>query len=298
MYIPNNPEFDCMFNPEIELELTITIPPITVLLSIIGTIVYFWRKSIHTIDLPNKWFWDPTRIRDYNKTKSDPITFYKAVKFDSEEQKYLDSLMVKLDFGSLEILTSYAIVSKILATNFYHTRQIQIHRMTNSPDQFYRDCWMYRHYELRQETLNYFLSKANKWIWNSNMTLDQSLILPVIYATDKDTAWEIAVQGFSTQIVDGPYGRGIYFTTHARRRFGNLVQMDHPSIIICLSIPGNPYPITKTKNSGLYVKNSSIKPGYQSNYVVGIYSFIQSTCLIYFFQGCDKIRITIHTRRL
>jgi len=108
-----------MIRPGFISTVEISVPPIIIFLIAVIVIIYLWRKTKQSIDLPNKWFWDLSRTRDYQKTKSDPITFYKIVESDSKEQKYLDSLIVKLDFGTLEILKSYAIVSRVLANETF-----------------------------------------------------------------------------------------------------------------------------------------------------------------------------------
>jgi len=178
--------------------------------------------------------------------------------------------MVKLDFGNIEIYQSYAIVSRVLASNCYSTRKIQIHRMKTSPTQFYRMDWKKQpDADLRQATINSFLSKVKKWVWNEKLSIHQSPILPVIYVTDVDLAWEISIQGFTTETqFDGLFGRGIYFTTSARYRLPQISKLDKPAILICLSTPGNPFPVTEHHNSSNSMLGKSIKSGYQSHYVI------------------------------
>jgi len=237
-----------------------------VLLIAIIIIVKLIRKRRQRIDLPNSWFWDLSRLSTYEKTNSDPVTYYKEIKPRSKEQQLLDSLMVKLDFGNIEMVQSYAIVSRVLANSMSNIRKIQQNRKQSMSAPWNSD----KDNELRNKTLEFFNSKVNKWEWNINQPNDMSPIFPVVHGTDVNTAWKIAVQGFAAlcTLDNGFYGRGIYFSSSARYTIPYFATKRKPAILICLTAPGIPYPVIESHVGEQSLMGKPIRHGFQSHYVV------------------------------
>jgi len=82
-------------------------------------------------------------------------------------------------------------------------------------------------------------------------------------------AWVIAEGGFASlsQTDDGFYGKGMYFTTCANYTIDYFPDKEVAAIIICLLIPGNPYPVIEHPRESEAVRGKAIRLGYQSHYV-------------------------------
>jgi len=123
---------------------------------------------------------------------------------------------------------------------------------------------------LRQKTFEHFHQHLKKWCWNKNLNIQDAPVLPVVHSTDENTAWKIASQGFAalSAIDRGFYGKGIYFSSSALYTVPYFVNHIDPTILICLVLPGNPYPVTEDRRSINTLFGKHIIRGYQSHYVV------------------------------
>jgi len=230
---------------------------------------YFKAKELN---LPNSWFWDQGRILSNNYTASDtkPIYYFQEVKPRSKEEIYLNQLKEKLDFEGLKFDKSYALVTPELAVAISIARKVQSSRMKENPSQFFNQTWKnFPDLEIRQEIINCFQQKLYEWEWNVGLTLDCSPILPVVHGTDKSIALKIAQGGFASlsTLDDGYYGKGIYFSTSAKYIIPYYATKKNPTILICLIIPGNVYPITEFPQSN-NIRGLPLVNGYQSHYCV------------------------------
>jgi len=231
------------------------------------------KRMAYDIDLPHSWLWDISRLEteNYSKTQTHPVLYFKLVAQCSREQELLDELLFKLDFGNIQIVQAYTLVSPVLAHNMGNTHQIQKSRMAKSPAQFFSSQWTKKaDSDLREKTMEFFLSQIHKWSWNKDTQIKDSPVMPCVHGTGEKTAWEIATDGFaSLSILDkGYYGKGIYFSTSALYVLPYFAKKKKPTIIICLAIPGNPYPVTESPNSENTLSGQPIRSGYQSHYVV------------------------------
>jgi len=86
----------------------------------------------------------------------------------------------------------------------------------------------------------------------------------------KNIAWKIVQGGFAAlcTLDQGFYGKGIYFTSHALYTLPYIVRAKSPAIIVCLTIPGNPFPVTVGRNDPDSFYGAPICKGYQSHYVL------------------------------
>jgi len=241
-------------------------------LIIISVFVWFKYFKPQDFDLPNSWFWDHKRIISSNYKISDnkPIFYYQKVKPGSKEETYLNLLMKNLDFEDLQIDDSYAIVSPNLAMAVSIARNVQTLRMRSNPSQFFSQSWKsFEDFEMRQKIINWYMEKLFEWDWNEGLQLESSPILPVVHGTDGLFAWKIAQGGFASlsTLDDGFYGKGIYFSTSAKYILPYCAHKKNPTILICLIIPGNVYPVTEYPKSREIMGHPLVN-GYQSHYCV------------------------------
>jgi len=186
------------------------------------------------------------------------------------EEKWLSELIEGLDFGSLKILRKYAVVAPTLAFGASYAQQIQIARLKKSPAQFYLQQWrLESDANIKIKTIDNFYEKIRKWPWNEHVAIQDSPVLPVVHGTDRPIAWKIASEGFSalSTLDAGFYGKGIYFSTSSVYTVPYLIIKRKPAILICLTLPGNPYPVTQHRDAPNSLADKHILSGYQSHYV-------------------------------
>jgi len=136
--------------------------------------------------------------------------------------------------------------------------------------------------------MDYFKQKVNLWPWNKN--LDIIPIVPVIHGTSMQIGWKIVNSGFaSLSTLDAGYFgkgifyldnynflflhllkpyKGIYFSTSALYTLPYFCTYSDPAIIVCLTIPGNPFPVVLNPNEENNFLGKPISSGYTSHYVV------------------------------
>jgi len=246
------------------------------LLAIIFSVYLFkqWRDRTDII-LPNPWFWEMNRIKEeeYLINDTEPPFWYKQVflKSKSRELTLLNYLLAGLDFGDIKIANCWAIASTSLATAMSATFNVQKARFIAAPDKFCSEKWKsFPNQTHRHKTIDYFLDNAHKWSWNKENSISEGLILPVVHGTEASLAWKIAAGGFATlsTLDAGFYGKGIYFSTSALYTLPYFANKRSPAILICLTAPGNPYPVTESPNTLNSLVGKPLLSGYQSHYVV------------------------------
>jgi hypothetical protein len=121
---------------------------------------------------------------------------------------------------------------------------------------------------LRTWTSQQLKEFGDRFSWNKEG--DVAPILPMVHGTDKDVAFKICDSGFSNlSLLDaGYYGRGMYFTRSAYYALPYYGTKKEPAVLICLTIPGNSYPVVEHRNEKQSFLGRPIKSGYQSNYVL------------------------------
>jgi len=246
---------------------------VILILSAIGVVsLYKTTARAQELHLPFPWYWDMARIlvAKYKKSDSHPPFFFKHVK-EGEDMDLLKELLNKLDFGGICITKAYAIVSPILAGNLSNARIIQKSRMLKNPEQFLNFRWKHRSFaQLRQKTLDYYYVNMRKWVWNEHLDISDSPVIPFVHGTDERFAWRIAAEGFAalSTLDIGFYGKGIYFSSSALYTIPYFQIKSQPAILICLCIPGNPYPVIEHRKSENSLVGKPLIDGFQSHYVV------------------------------
>jgi len=180
-------------------------------------------------------------------------------------------LIEGLDFGDIQIANCWAIAPTSLATALSATFNVQKARFIAAPDKFCSDRWKsLLNQSHRKKTIDHFLDIAHKWSWNKENSISEGLILPVVHGTEASLAWKIAAGGFATlsTLDAGFYGKGIYFSTSALYTLPYFANRRSPAILICLTAPGNPYPVTESPNTKTSLVGKPLLSGYQSHYVV------------------------------
>jgi len=157
----------------------------------------------------------------------------------------------------------------ILAISFCNTRSIQNVRMKENPQLFCKKHWKTLGDSNIKEKIIYIFQKKLNCEWNMDEKFNTCPILPVVHATNTKVAWNIVAQGFAALSTgdEGFYGRGIYFSTSAQYVLPYCKNPTSAAILICLTLPGNPFPTTEFPNSKLLM-GKPIKSGYQSHYVI------------------------------
>jgi hypothetical protein len=109
---------------------------------------------------------------------------------------------------------------------------------------------------------------GRQFSWNEES--DMAPILPMVHGTSFDVARKICDTGFSNlSLLDaGYYGRGMYFTRSGRYALPYYATKQQPAILICLTIPGNSFPVVEHRNEEKSFLGRAIPSGYQSNYVL------------------------------
>jgi len=118
-----------------------------------------------------------------------------------------------------------------------------------------------------QEVMDKFVQKSKLWTWNTN---ENCPILPVVHGTSEGIAMKIAAGGFAalSTLDSGFYGKGMYFSTSAIYTAPYFSKYKDPAILICLTIPGNPYPVVEDYATEKSLTGKALIPGYQSHYVL------------------------------
>jgi len=205
------------------------------------------------------------------KRDSDVISFYKNIKEESEEENLLNDLIEGLDFGSIKFKKRYAVVTPGLAANMSNTRELQRSRLSTSPAQFYGQKWKSKKSApLKNKTMDLYNQIIHKWPWNDGLEIHDSPVLPVVHGTSADIGWKIATEGFASlsSLDSGFYGKGIYFSSSARYTLPYCFPKPRPTILICLTIPGNPYPVTEHRRTKNSFEGKPLCAGHQSHYVI------------------------------
>ena len=92
-------------------------------------------------------------------------------------------------------------------------------------------------------------------------------VIPVVHGTDASVAWKISRTGFSalSSLDAGFYGVGMYFTSSALYALPYYAPKNHPAILLCLTVPGNPLPVVENRNESGGFYGKPLRSGYQSH---------------------------------
>jgi len=246
---------------------------------IVIPIVVIWyrkrNKDILSLPLELQWYFDSNRIQQtykvYDKDGEETKYYYTEVNSGMKEHEFFNELKKKLNFSNLEVKQLFFIFSPLLLRNFVNRRSVQILRMKTDPHTFYSQSWTSNDDDGRRKaTMDYFFEKVNVWEWNNNLSVENGQILPVVHGTGANIAWKIAQGGFAalSKIDAGFYGKGIYFSSHALYTLPYVVSAKEPAILICLIIPGNPFPVIVGPQEPNSFLGAPISNGYQSHYVI------------------------------
>jgi len=168
------------------------------------------------------------------------------------------------------VSAAHALYNPNLVTNFVNQRNLIWSRIQNSPAIFKKEDWKNNsRAEERQFVIDQYEIRTKLFDWNQDSLWSSLPILPCLHATDLSISWKISLTGFATicSLDDGYYGRGIYFTSYATYTLPYLLK-PKPSILICYTTPGNPYPVVEHPRKKNSLLGTAQKPGYNSHYVL------------------------------
>jgi len=185
--------------------------------------------------------------------------------FDSKEDELFQCLCHRLDFDNLIIDCVYSVVSLKLALAFCNYKSLQIKRKQETLSLFVSKEWEQNDNNgLRKITMDQFDTKVSSYTWNITNAEKLSPILPALFCSEEEAAWQFVNTGFQTK-TDGSYGTGFYMTTSAEYLLPHLITKIEPTIIICLTLPGYPYPVISELDVR---KHKGLVQGHQSHYVL------------------------------
>ena len=182
---------------------------------------------------------------------------------------------------SPEVEEVYAVFNYSLVNAFtsYRTAMTGKHEATG--DLFKRSDWNdQEQQDVRQKLLDLLDEKlqAGKFIDPDSRELP---LFPVVQGTSEAAVWSIFQNGFGATATtdDGYYGRGMYFSSAFRwaAKYARPDDKGRKPFLICLTIPGNPYPVTELpylENGGKKTRNrrgflgKACQAGYQSHYTI------------------------------
>jgi len=204
----------------------------------------------------------------YQLVISGEIQYYRkmlTLDSNSKEDQLFKLLSLNLNFDDLTISCVWSVVSLKLALAFSNYKAFQFKRKQETRSLFVSDDWELKDQnDLRKLNMEQFEKKVVSYPWNSSEDEKLSPILPALFATDEDNAWKYVSTGFQTKTT-GSYGTGYYLNTSAQYLTPYLSEMIEPSIIICLTLPGYPYPVISGKD---IQKGKGLFQGHQSHYVI------------------------------
>jgi len=101
---------------------------------------------------------------------------------------------------------------------------------------------------------------------------DEEIVTPllvVVHGTDMEIAWSIACNGFAAlaTLDAGYYGKGLYFTSYAKYTIPYCCSKPNPAILVCLLLPGNPFPVCEHPKEERSLQGHPLHSGYQSHYI-------------------------------
>jgi len=163
----------------------------------------------------------------------------------------------------------YGVINPQVVTNFLGHRSILARRLEKDPSLFKKEDWRKdTQLDLRQWTMHQFGVLAQSSPWYSTGELVP--VVPMVHGTDAAVAWKILDTVFSalSSLDAGYYGCGIYFTSSAQYALPYYSTKRNPAVLICLTIPGNVYPVTEHPKEENTLLGLPIKGGYQSHYVL------------------------------
>jgi len=231
--------------------------------------IKYYPKEFHS-------FWDI----DSSWTKISDTCHSKEIKTGSDRWDFFETLWKTLDTEKFTIENVYQISNTILAASCGNAREILTRRYIQSPFLFLKRDWMQstesEDLAMKLFTFERFNKLIARFSWNqAEETKEEKAIsaplVVVCHGTDLEIAWGIATNGFAAlaTIDAGYYGKGIYFTSYAEYTIPYCCSKATPCLIICLMLPGNPYPVTEhPMESPKTFMGKPTMSGYQSHYVV------------------------------
>eukprot|EP01124_Arcella_intermedia_P010625 TRINITY_DN17145_c1_g1_i1.p1 TRINITY_DN17145_c1_g1~~TRINITY_DN17145_c1_g1_i1.p1 ORF type:complete len:633 (-),score=117.72 TRINITY_DN17145_c1_g1_i1:22-1920(-) len=267
-YYTNDGEFNCAISSELWIIIFLsTVIPAVIILLIIVYLVWRYKagKIIIEFDSPElKDFFNMDNLESRRFALVPNSDIY-SKKLDSNDDEYKVFLKLRetLDFGEMDLASVHAIIAPNQVYGFSNEKKVIEGRHNVSPEMFKSTKWKAKKNELKQWTFD-----SIDLLISSNCFQSPG-ILPAVHGTSETVAWKIAKTGFAPlQTLDaGFYGKGIYLSTSARYITPYFARSNKPAILICLTLPGNPYPVTESKNDKDSLFGNPILQGYQSHYV-------------------------------
>eukprot|EP01128_Nolandella_sp_AFSM9_P001785 TRINITY_DN12199_c0_g1_i1.p1 TRINITY_DN12199_c0_g1~~TRINITY_DN12199_c0_g1_i1.p1 ORF type:complete len:1767 (-),score=200.25 TRINITY_DN12199_c0_g1_i1:119-5263(-) len=196
--------------------------------------------------------------------------FVKELSESDSEYTFMQKLFTEqMDGKDLPIAKAYSVLNGSLLSNFTGHRGVLATRIAQDPTLFQKNDWKSAdREELRQYTLDTLSARTKSFEWFDSA--DDVPIIPLVHGTDAGIAMKIAENGFTTlsSLDAGYYGSGIYFTSSARYALPYYGGRKNPAVLICFSVPGNPYPVVEHRTEENSMLGMPLKSGYQSHYVL------------------------------
>jgi hypothetical protein len=173
-----------------------------------------------------------------------------------------------IECGSVKSIS--AIMNGRFNINFTNQLLTLQQRHLKDPHLFSKMGWLEKadRVDLRRWVIHEFGSLAQRYPWNK---IDESCpVIPFVHGTSGAVARKIIDNGFSTlsSLDAGFYGSGMYFTSSSLYALPYFSAKPDPAILICLVVPGNPYPVVEAKGEEKSFLGRPLIGGYQSNYVL------------------------------
>jgi hypothetical protein len=173
-----------------------------------------------------------------------------------------------IECGSVKSIS--AIMNGRFNINFTNQLLTLQQRHLKDPHLFSKMDWLEKadRVDLRRWVIHEFGSLAQRYHWNK---IDESCpVIPFVHGTSGAVARKIIDNGFSTlsSLDAGFYGSGMYFTSSSLYALPYFSAKPDPAILICLVVPGNPYPVVEAKGEEKSFLGRPLIGGYQSNYVL------------------------------
>jgi len=220
------------------------------------------RKHFKQYNLtPHRW----ELIGDLSQSHA----FLKKIRPDTNGHRRLEALWLEMSGSQIHWTEAYAI-HNILQLNGFATKYLSIRsQVTNDPKNFMKDHW--KNMEDPQGLRAWTRLQYDDWVshfpWNNDLLVK---IVPAVHGTSEEVAYSIITTGFValSKLDSGYYGKGIYFTTSVEYALPYFATKSKPTVIICLVISGNAYPVIEHPHYDGSFMGTAMTPGYHSHYVL------------------------------
>jgi len=205
--------------------------------------------------------------------------YFREVQKQTDDWNTVAELIGKLGegTGSLEISKIVSLHNPTLLRTFTSQLSFFETRVTEDPQLFQKQTWLKKgtkqeDKDLRKHIYDKYTSHASAFDWNNGRVIP---IVPAIQRVKAESdALDIAHTGFqmadpSSDLSAFKFGQGLYFTTDSLFAAEPTSQSNSAILVLCLTIPGNVYPVIEQHDSEtVSLMGSPVVAGYNSHYVL------------------------------